>query len=357
MSQSRMPSLSVLVPNYNDADCIGNALESICTQSLVPSEVIVIDDGSTDNSIEVIQEYARRYPFLRLERNDRNRGVLYTVNRGLNLVKGEYFFSGSTNDQIFPGFFEKTMNLLSQYPQAGMCFSNIEVVNATTGERRVAGKRWRETAGYLSGAELAAKLEGGNMYGLSWITRRDLMVQLGGYLNELEWHSDWFLHHVIAFRYGTCYIPEPLAVQMEDEPGSYGSGMHKLDLQRQVFIEVLRLFCSQQYRDIIPYVVSGRFLAVFRPVITLSTISKVIQETGNFDRSISMLLKYLIWEMAQPYTEPVRNATLKACDKLGQAGHGAVGLVVNRFEQVYARAFHEYDRMRNRVRTGGKSNK
>lgn len=74
--------LSVVVPNYNHAQYLPEALNAILNQSCRPMEVIVIDDCSTDNSVEVIEAFIRMDPIIRLYRNERNRGVNFSMNRG-----------------------------------------------------------------------------------------------------------------------------------------------------------------------------------------------------------------------------------------------------------------------------------
>lgn len=75
------PTLCVLMPNYNHARFLPESLEAILAQSYPPLEVIVLDDASTDNSVEVIESFLRRDPRVRLVRNERNVGVERSVNR------------------------------------------------------------------------------------------------------------------------------------------------------------------------------------------------------------------------------------------------------------------------------------
>ena len=115
------PTLSVITANYNHAHLIGEALDAILRQSLRPLELIVVDDGSTDNSVEVIERFARRDTTIRLVRNERNMGAQLTSNRGLQHASGAYMYFAAADDRILPGFFEKSIALLTQYPQAGLC--------------------------------------------------------------------------------------------------------------------------------------------------------------------------------------------------------------------------------------------
>jgi hypothetical protein len=76
-------TVSVLLCNYNHARYLADSLSAICNQTRLPEEVIVLDDGSSDNSLEVIEDFARRYSFIRVLKNEINRGLLYSINRTL----------------------------------------------------------------------------------------------------------------------------------------------------------------------------------------------------------------------------------------------------------------------------------
>jgi len=87
-----MSSLSVTLANYNHAQYVAQAIEAIVTQSRPPDEFIIIDDASTDNSFEIISSYASRYPYIRLERNERNLGAVATGRHLANMAKGDYVY-------------------------------------------------------------------------------------------------------------------------------------------------------------------------------------------------------------------------------------------------------------------------
>ena len=119
-----LPTLSILMNNYNYAQFISEALQAIVDQSFQPYEVIVVDDASTDNSVEIIESFSRKYPYIQLIRNEKNQGALKTWFQGFELLTGDYFLSASSDDRIVPGLFEKSITLLSQYPNAGLSFYN-----------------------------------------------------------------------------------------------------------------------------------------------------------------------------------------------------------------------------------------
>ena len=124
---NRSITVSVLLCNYNDARYLPDSLSAICTQTRLPEEVVVIDDGSTDNSVEIIEDFGRRYPFIRILRNEANRGLLYSINRALNEARCDFVVWAAADDRLLPNFLERNAQCLSEHPAAGMTFSRLAV--------------------------------------------------------------------------------------------------------------------------------------------------------------------------------------------------------------------------------------
>src|SRR5262245_22614445 len=118
------PVVSAVMPNYNDARFIREAIDGVLRQSLRDLELIIVDDGSTDDSLSIISEYARNDSRVRVFRNERNQGVVSTINRGVAEAQGKYLYLVSSNDKALPGFFEKSVAVLEQFPRAGLCWSD-----------------------------------------------------------------------------------------------------------------------------------------------------------------------------------------------------------------------------------------
>jgi len=105
-----MPTLSVIVPNYNHGQLLPACLNAMLRQSVQPHEIIIIDDGSTDNSVEVMEDFVRRYPQIKMYRNEVNCGVLKTLNRAIGLATGDFISAfaaaafGAALVMALPGF-------------------------------------------------------------------------------------------------------------------------------------------------------------------------------------------------------------------------------------------------------------
>jgi glycosyltransferase involved in cell wall biosynthesis len=89
------PRVSVVVPTYQRADRVGGAIDSALDQTH-PVEVIVVNDGSTDETRAVLERYADEYDRVRVRHNDRNRGISYTRNRGIEAARGEFVDGAGT---------------------------------------------------------------------------------------------------------------------------------------------------------------------------------------------------------------------------------------------------------------------
>ena len=110
------PRASVLMPAYNNARYLDDAVRSILAQTLSDFEFIIIDDGSTDGSQDLLEEYARRDSRVRLLRNDSNRGIVYSLNRGLDACRGRYVVRMDSDDWAFPDRLERQLAVMDSRP-------------------------------------------------------------------------------------------------------------------------------------------------------------------------------------------------------------------------------------------------
>lgn len=264
MNATNWPRLSALVPNYNHAAYLQVCLEALLHQSVAALEVIVIDDGSTDNSLEVLNEYAHRHPELRVYRNERNLGVARTLNRALELARGEYVFPTAADDQVWPGFFEKSLRLLAEHPQAALSCTVCQWRFVDSGLTWHMGLGMADRPCYLSPDELVRIGRRGKLFigTTSTIIRKEALREIGWFMPELRWHCDWFAALVPAFRHGLCYVPEVLSSFNIHSKSFYQSG-HKGPEHRQVLHKLLELLNSPAYADVRPRVRESAALSLF----------------------------------------------------------------------------------------------
>ncbi|MEW6264299.1 MAG: glycosyltransferase family A protein [Thermodesulfobacteriota bacterium] len=246
--------LSVFMPNYNHARHLPAALDSLLAQSYRPREIIVLDDASTDASVEIIESYAVRDPRIRLIRNDRNLGVVASLNRLIEMAAGPYLFGLAADDKILPGFLEKSMNLLARHPQAGLS-STLSHIMDENGRRRgvFMNPLSGDQAGYLAPDQCLSLLRyrGNFTHSNATIYRKEALIEAGGFRPELASHCDAFVQQVIVLRHGACFIPEPLAAWRR-AAGDYSAVMDR-DFQKllQIGRNSSRLMRTT-YQDLFP---------------------------------------------------------------------------------------------------------
>ncbi|MCH8928838.1 MAG: glycosyltransferase [Candidatus Marinimicrobia bacterium] len=210
----KKPTLTVYMTNYNHSRFLKYSLKAVLEQSYQPMEFIIIDDCSTDNSLDVIEKFAEKYPIIKIIRNKKNRGVLYNVNRLVEMSKGDYVYGVAADDVIMPGFLEKTMAMFERHPKAALC-STLSILLGEKGENLgicptpVVSKK----SEYFSPGDSYRLIRdfGSWMMGNSVAFHRERLLNVGGFDQNLGSFSDGFIHLVLALRHGVCYIPEPLA--------------------------------------------------------------------------------------------------------------------------------------------------
>src|SRR5436190_4104321 len=197
-----LPPLSVIVPNYNHAKYLPTCLTAILRQSLQPIEIIVLDDASTDNSLEVIRQFAAENPVIRLVQNEKNLGVMPNVNKGVELSRGEYVYIAPADDEVVPGFFEKSLSLLAQYPQAAFSCAMAEWRETCSTLVWQMGTKMPCKAAYLSPDQLVDLGRHGRLclISSSAVQRRDFLLAAGSFPPQLRWHADWFVCYVTGLR-------------------------------------------------------------------------------------------------------------------------------------------------------------
>lgn len=109
-----MPKVSVLMGVFNNEKTIGKSIESIQAQTFTDWEMIICDDGSVDNSCQIIESYIEKDNRIKLIKNDRNHGLSYTLNRCIEESQGEYCARMDGDDLCSPIRFERQVAFLDE---------------------------------------------------------------------------------------------------------------------------------------------------------------------------------------------------------------------------------------------------
>jgi hypothetical protein len=248
--------LTAILCNYNHGQFVGRAIEAIVTQSRPPEELIVVDDGSTDDSVSQIESWTERVPTIRLLRNEHNRGFHASSALALAEARGDYVYSGAADDYVLPGFFEAVMELCERFPQAGIgCGKMVTALPDGTRLRSDGHQRFAEPAYISPEWFLSDCLEAEPpTHSLSSSTayRRDRLLEIGGWSEELGSWCDTFAIRAIGLKYGICYVPQEVAV-WTISPGSLSQSAQKDPAQSvQMVRRVAAKMRSPEFADRFP---------------------------------------------------------------------------------------------------------
>jgi glycosyltransferase involved in cell wall biosynthesis len=280
------------MPNYNHAHYLPRSIEAIANQTRPPDEFLILDDCSTDNSLEVIGSYLPQYSFLRLIRGEQNVGVNAANRRLFAQSSGDYIHAAAADDDRFPQFFELAMQMAEAHPQAGLVFGRIVVKNE---EEEVIGgvdvPRWTEPL-YVDPARLLDEYLdvelASHSASPSTIYRREPFQEVGWYREELGPWADTFAARAIGLKYGVCFVPEEFSVDFR-LPASYSQ--QTKDNPRKAIDVIARaafLMRSEAFRERFPAAHVRRWERQFRRLVAWNCL------LGSGPRDTSFLRRNLI---------------------------------------------------------------
>lgn len=196
--------VSVVIPTFNRAAFIADALQSVLNQTFQDFEIIVVDDGSTDDTAQIVQHVGdTRVRYLYQE----NRGVSAALNTGWRAARGEYIARLDSDDMWLPTLLQELVNTLDADPTLGVAYARAQGMNAQ-GEPlpQLLGARER-----FPGDTLASLVYSDFVCPMAVIIRRAALEQVGGYDESLFATEDWDVWIRIAQSYRIAYVPRVLA--------------------------------------------------------------------------------------------------------------------------------------------------
>ena len=204
------PLVSVIIPTYNRGSLVTAAIDSVLAQTFTDLELIVIDDGSTDDTVMRLAPYVDRIRYF----HQTNRGASAAQNAGLREASGEWIAILASDDTWHPAKLERQLDAIARLGNGfGACFTDCRFVGnpemrATAFEE--AGFRPDEAFGPLHDP---LRFVWENSYGLyvqSLLASRSLMIELGGFDEELKYSEDRDMIFKLSFKTQFCYVAEPL---------------------------------------------------------------------------------------------------------------------------------------------------
>jgi glycosyltransferase involved in cell wall biosynthesis len=206
--------VSVIIPNYNYARFLPEAIDSVLGQTYPNVEIIVVDDGSTDNSEEVLKGYGERLRWFRQS----NRGVSAARNYGIEQSRGELLAFMDADDMWRPEKLERQVRMFEN-PAVGMVYCGLQYIS-TEGE--LLGQNLSGRSGQVLKGVALLQPPGVPASGSSALISRACFDKVGLFDTALSTSADWDMWRRIACHYEIAIVPEPLVLYR-----LHGSAMHR----------------------------------------------------------------------------------------------------------------------------------
>lgn len=121
---NQTPTVSIIIPNYNYSRFLKERFNSILSQTFQDFEIIILDDASTDNSVDILKEYAKNPKVAHFVVNDQNSGSPFAQwKKGIELAKGKYIWIAEADDSSTPEFLERTVAVMDSNPNLALCIT------------------------------------------------------------------------------------------------------------------------------------------------------------------------------------------------------------------------------------------
>ena len=133
-----MKKVSIIIPCFNQGEWIKEAVESAVNQTYKNVEIVIINDGSTDNSEDVIHSLCKKYPDIVFINEKENHGVVYARNKAIQMTSAEYILPLDADDKIAPSYVEKAVKILEENPNIGIVYSRARIFGIKNKEWKLA---------------------------------------------------------------------------------------------------------------------------------------------------------------------------------------------------------------------------
>lgn len=189
--------VSIVIPAYNVETTIIDALESILAQTYKNIETIIVDDGSADNTLEVVRRFIADKPFMYVYTKE-NEGVAATRNYGFQFVKGKYLLFLDADDLIDPRFVELSIEVFNRQP-------DVDIV--TTQLRHFE----RVNNVYAHAPFSLENILKGNCFVITSMVKSEAFKEIGMFDVTMSFHEDWEMWIRMTEKYNNVFrIDEPL---------------------------------------------------------------------------------------------------------------------------------------------------
>lgn len=245
------PTVSIIIPTFNRAKFLPRALESVRAQSVDDWEIVLVDDGSTDDTENLATAYGRTLGSRLVYHRQENQGVSAARNRSLELSRGRFIAFLDSDDEYLPTKLERQLKLFELRPELGLVYSDYAYVDLAQERHPSALDTCHALARKIPCERVTSGLFVCPENLLNWLLREYFIATLVGMVRrevlgdeirfpvELSYAEEWLFYLQVVHRCPAGFVDEPLAVH-HHQPGSLArTDTHRNTLRLRQLLEAI----------------------------------------------------------------------------------------------------------------------
>lgn len=216
------PLISIVIPLYNKQSSIGRTIESILRQTYSNYEIIIIDDGSTDGSLEIVKKYADSHIGII---NQENAGVSVARNRGVKESKGEFISFLDADDEWKEDYLELQVKMIQDYPDCDVfatAYESKDGLNQIT-PTIYRGLRFKGQMGFLDNYFEVASISNPPIWTSAVVVRKNAIMSIGGFPEGVTSGEDLLTWARLACKYKIVFSKKICAIYNLGEGYDYAN--------------------------------------------------------------------------------------------------------------------------------------
>ena len=219
--------VSFICASYNYKDYISETIESVIAQDNSDWELIVFDDGSTDGSCELIEQYTKNDSRVKLytHANNSNKGLITTLKEAAKVANGEWLAFIESDDILKPDYLSQKLNALEKFPDTDLIFSGVEILGTETLKKNYAEIFKNRDSLIKENFNIVHLIRENVIPTFSCVMiRKDLFANKLDFNSPIAQNIDWWLWAQVFAEYKTLYLNKNLSIWRRHE-GSYISSV------------------------------------------------------------------------------------------------------------------------------------
>ncbi len=241
------PLVSIITPSFNQGQFIEETLKSVASQTYRHYEHIIIDGGSTDETVKILKKYKAKYPDKIKWLSEKDKGQSDAINKGLKMAKGEILTWLNSDDYFFPDTLEKVVNFFNQNKKCFWLSGDYVIVNEK-GEKIHSFVRWYKK--FLRNLPFFPAIYIANFINQpSTFFRKEVIKKIGWLNVKLRYEMDYeYWLRMIRAGYKNFYLDSPFSY-FRVHKQSKGGGQFEKQFKEE--IEVQKNFCNNNLINLI----------------------------------------------------------------------------------------------------------